>query len=193
MTTTRLRGGLTLVAVVAVALLVWTAVSPSPTSSATFQFRTATPLGTVVPVQDRRPPEDFSARLLGGQGIDFRSEIGGKVAMVNFWASWCGPCTAETPEFDAVYRQYRSQGIQFIGINTKDTRTGATSFVDENHISYPIVFDEQGAAVGPLGNVPANLPFTLMFDRQGRVAAVYLGIMTGKDLENSLDLLLHER
>ena len=193
MTTTSLRrGGITLLAVVVVAALVWTAVGSSSTSSSTFQFRSATPLGTVLPVAVRRPPQDFSATLLGGGGIDFRSEIRGKVAMVNFWASWCGPCTTETPEFDAVFREYRSQGVQFVGINTKDTRSGATSFVEDNHISYPIVFDEQGAAVRPLGNVPADLPFTLMLDRHGRVAAVYLGIMTGKDLENSLALLLRE-
>src|SRR5581483_6057087 len=115
----------------------------------------------------------------------------GKIVVLNFWASWCGPCKTETPQFDLLYRQIKSRGVDFVGIDTKDARGAARTFVQQNDISFPIVYDEPGKTTLQLGNLPAvSLPFTVLIDQQGKVAAVYVERLSARDLQNSIDKLL---
>ena len=157
-----------------------------------FRFVSSTQLGKTYAPADRKKPGDFTADKLDG-GTMKLSQTAGKVVVLNFWATWCGPCTTETPQFDNVYRKYKSKNVAFVGIDTKDTRSKAQAFVQDNDITYPMVFDEQGEVAVRLGKIPAlGLPFTVLLDRQGRVAAVYLKQLAPKDLEPVLDKLLAE-
>jgi peroxiredoxin len=157
-----------------------------------FQFRSATALGELYPIADRKPAGTFSGDLLDG-GTTSLAATKGKVVVINFWAAWCTPCKTETPQFDLVYRKVRSRGVDFLGIDTKDAKSNAKSFVRNYDISYPIVFDEQGKTALRLGNLPAiALPFTVLLDRQGRVAAVYVVRLSAKDLTDAIDKLLRE-
>jgi peroxiredoxin len=162
-------------------------------SGNTFTFRSATKLGHLYPESGRKKPGDFTGTLLNGTKTSLGSDAG-KVVVVNFWGTWCQPCATETPQFDLVYRAVKAKGVGFFGIDVKDIKSHAESFVKNNNISYPIIFDEQNEAALHMGDLPAiALPFTVLLDRQGRVAAVYVGRMTAKDLTGSIDKLLAER
>jgi len=158
-----------------------------------FRFVSGTGVGNTVGAADRKKAGGFTGDLLNGGKLSL-SQSAGKIVVINFWATWCSPCTVETPQFDSVYRANKAKGVVFIGIDTKETSTDAAkAFVKDNDISFPIVSDEQGETAIALGKIPARaLPFTVILDRQQRVAAVYLRTLTPKDLQPVLDKLLAE-
>jgi peroxiredoxin len=158
-----------------------------------YRFIGGTGLGKTYPPGDRKKAGNFAGDLLNGGKITLAQQAG-KVVVINFWATWCGPCTTETPQFDSVYRAYKSKGVQFIGIDAKDSPSSkAKAFVKDNDISYPIVYDEQSETALRLGKIPAlYFPFTVLIDKSGKVAGVYLQSMTAKDLEPVLNKLLAE-
>jgi thiol-disulfide isomerase/thioredoxin len=178
-------------ALVTVALAVSACTSAG--SNGTYRFTSATSLGKLIPQADRKPAGTFSGELIDGGTIG-SSALNGKVAVLNFWASWCTPCRIESPQLDIVYRRLKGKGVAFLGIDTKDAKGNARSFVRDFDISYPIVFDENGEIAIRLGDLPARgLPFTVLLDKSGDVAAVYLGELTAKDLQGPLDTLRSER
>lgn len=182
-------------ALFAVVLAVAACSSPTRTVNGkpAFVFKNPTPLGTVIPKVDRKPAGTFTGDLIDG-GTVGTSDLKGKVTLLNFWASWCEPCKVESPQLDLLYRKVKSEGIEFIGIDTKDAKSSAQSFVHAYGLSYPIVFDENGEIAIRLGDLPARgLPFTVLLDKSGDVAAVYLGELTAKDLQAPLDTLRAER
>jgi thiol-disulfide isomerase/thioredoxin len=156
-----------------------------------FQFRYATKLGTVIAPDSRQPAQNITGDLLDGGTTSLRASKG-KVVLLNFWASWCIPCQVETPQLEQVYRSMHGKGVDFLGIDTKDTKGGARSFVANHNVSYPVLYDQLGESQLRLGNIPGNLPFTVLVDRQSRVAAVYLGKLTAVDLQQPLHTLLAE-
>lgn len=157
-----------------------------------FRFVSASDPGQTWKPADRKKVGDVTGERLEGGSFNLSSDAG-KVVVVNFWASWCAPCQIETPQFDSVYRAYKDKGVDFVGIDFKDQRGKAQSFVKDNDISFPIVYDQQGKTALELGHLPSQgLPFTVLIDKQQRVAAVYVGSLTPKDLEPVLDKLLAE-
>jgi thiol-disulfide isomerase/thioredoxin len=158
-----------------------------------FRFVSGTHRGSVIPVPKRETLGAIKGDLLDGGTFALSQDLG-KVTVVNFWATWCGPCTTETPQFDSVYRSYKSKDVAFVGIDTKEGgKSAPRAFVKDNDISYPIVFDEPGKIAVEMGNIPlGGLPATVLVDKQGKVAAVYVGILSPKDLEPVLDTLLTE-
>lgn len=162
-------------------------------SGGNYRFVSGTSKGKVIAVADRKKAGNFTGNLLDG-GTLALSQDAGKVVVINFWATWCGPCTVETPQFDGVYRATKAQGVDFIGVDTKEASKDAPrAFVTDNKISFPIIYDEQAKAAVALGRLPAlALPFTVLVDKQQRIAAVYLGAVTAKDLQPVLDQLIAE-
>lgn len=157
-----------------------------------YHFTSKTTVGTVIPEGKRKPAQDVSGELISG-GKTSLAASKGKVTLLNFWASWCGPCKVETPQLDSLYRQMKGKGVDFIGFDTKDDKDAAKSFITQNDITFPVVYDQQGKVQLTLGNIPGILPFTVLIDKQGRVAAVYISKLAPKDLQGPLSTLLAER
>ena len=158
-----------------------------------FRFVAATPAGEVIPEAERASAPEFSGTLLGG-GEFASAELAGDVAVLNFWGSWCAPCRVETPEFQEVYAEVRDDGVQFLGLNVKETDAQfAQAFVDRFGIEFPSLYDPRGEVALAFRDYPANaIPSTIVLDRDGRVAAVYTGAVSQEDLRSVIDLAVGE-
>jgi peroxiredoxin/predicted small secreted protein len=158
-----------------------------------FRFVAGTPAGEVIPPDERAAAPQFSGQLLGG-GEFSSTDLAGDVAVLNFWGSWCGPCRVETPEFQQVYADVKSEGVQFLGLNVKETSEQfAVAFVDRFGIEFPSLYDPRGEVALAFRGYPANaIPSTIVLDTQGRVAAVYTGSVSKEDLRTVVDRVLGE-
>ena len=158
-----------------------------------FRFVAGTPSGEVIPEDERATAPGFTGELLGGGDFD-SADLTGDIAVLNFWGSWCAPCRDETPEFQEVYTEVRDQGVQFLGLNVKETDAQfAQAFVDSFGIEFPSVYDPRGEVALAFRDYPANaVPSTIVLDREYRVAAVYTSQISQEDLRTVLDRLLEE-
>jgi DsbE subfamily thiol:disulfide oxidoreductase len=130
----------------------------------------------------------FQGRLLADNRPWSSASARGRVLVVNFWASWCGPCRAEQPALSAVARDHRDRGVAVIGVNVQDTRAAALAYVREFHVPYPSLFDPSAKTATSLPAVA--LPTTFVLDRDGVIAYQLTGKTTVPILQAKLDALL---
>ena len=157
-----------------------------------FRFVQGTPAGEVIPSGERAAAPEFSGTLLDGGDFD-STELDGGIAVVNFWGSWCAPCRVESPEFQEVHAEVRDRGVQFLGINVKDTDQLARAFEENFGIEFPSLDDPRGEVALAFRDYPANaIPSTIVLDARGRVAAVYTGELQQDDLRSVLDRVMAE-
>jgi len=114
----------------------------------------------------------------------------GRPIVVNFWASWCGPCVEEMPELSALQREYAKKGIQFIGLGV-DSAANIQSFLKKVPVDYPIYIAGFGGAdvARAFGNTAGGLPYTVIIDANGTVRATKLGQIKPDELRHTLDAL----
>ncbi len=122
------------------------------------------------------PAPDFALKSRGGANLRL-SEERGNVVMVNFWATWCGPCRQEMPLLDEIYERYRDAGFQLLGVNIDDDTTKAARMADDMGVSFPLLFDQE-KLVSRLYDVRA-MPVTVLIDRDGTVRHVHYGYRPG--------------
>ncbi|HVT95792.1 MAG TPA: TlpA disulfide reductase family protein [Bryobacteraceae bacterium] len=144
----------------------------------------------IKPVAERiRKMPDFALPALDGK-VWKLSEHRGSVVLVNFWATWCPPCRAEMPGLARVSRELSSGQFIIAGIALDDDGSAAVKpFIERHPTPYPILLPP---AVFPLGNGIESLPTSILVDREGRVAKVYVGQLSERELKRDAEILLAE-
>jgi peroxiredoxin len=123
-----------------------------------------------------QPAPDFALKSSSGQNLRL-SEYRGDVVMINFWATWCGPCRQEMPLLDELYSRYQRVGFNLLGVNIDDDSSRAMDMIDELGVSFPVLFDSS-KEVSRLYRVDA-MPVTIIVDREGNVRHVHQGYKPG--------------
>ena len=119
-----------------------------------------------------RPAPDFTLTTWDGKSIQL-SALKGKVVVLNFWASWCGPCNEEEPILEHTWQQYQADGVMVIGVDYQDQQGAAQQFLQQHSITYPTAPDASGAVSQAYG--VDNIPVTIFIDRSGVVQRGILG------------------
>jgi peroxiredoxin len=130
-----------------------------------------------------QPAPDFALKSATGENMRL-SEYRGDVVMINFWATWCGPCRQEMPLLDELYSRYQRVGFNLLGVNIDDDSRRAMQMVDELGVNFPVLFDAR-KQVSKLYAVEA-MPVTVLVDREGNVRHVHHGYKPGYE-EKYLD------
>jgi len=143
---------------------------------------------------DRKAVADFALPTLDGKKLKL-SEQKGKVVLVSFWASWCGPCKQELPFLDTFATKYADKGLVVFAINTDapKSQSDVRRIVKQKDLKLPVLLDAEGAVASKLN--PQNaMPFTVYIDRAGRSAHTHEGFQPGdeSDVERRLLALLAE-
>jgi len=112
----------------------------------------------------------------------------GMVVVVNFWASWCAPCRREQPGLEALWRELRGKGGQFIGVDYRDTEQAATAYLDRFGVTYPAVTDPVGRLGSDFG-IP-YIPATIIVDRAGQMRFRLVGAHDRGDVRALVERLL---
>lgn len=131
---------------------------------------------------------DFIVYDAQGQAVTL-SQFVGKPIILNFWASWCGPCKMEMPDFQAQYEALDGQ-VQFLMVNMtngRETMDTATEFLQESGYTFPVFFDTQADAAQTYGAY--SLPTTFFIDAQGYVIAQATGALDAATLQKGIDMI----
>src|ERR1700691_96367 len=118
------------------------------------------------------PAAAFQLPAAAGDPVSL-AELKGQVVLINFWASWCGPCRQEMPILDQMYRKYKAAGFTLLGINVEPKSVDAISFLKATPVSFPILFDTQ-SKVSNLYEV-SGMPSTVIVDLFRNVRSVHHG------------------
>lgn len=144
-----------------------------------------------IPAAERQPAPDIVATTLTGEELALDAMEGPVV--VNFWASWCGPCAEEAPDLAAVSQAYAAEGVTVVGVNLDERAANALTFERDFDIPYPSWADPSGTIAARFGGLgPAALPTTILLDADHRVASRLFGAVTARQLSVRLDSLLGE-
>lgn len=194
--TTRRAAKLTVGA--AVAALALTACGSGGTSGGGNNTNFVTSSSGVATVKkgERHDAPDLTGKDLEGKTLDL-ADYKGKVVVLNVWGSWCPPCRAEAPNFVKVAKANEGKGVQFIGINTRDTSTSpAKEFETSFKVGYPSFYDPTGRLLlkfekGTLN--PQAIPSTIVVDRDGKIAARSLKPLSEDALRKLVDPVAAEK
>ena len=141
--------------------------------------------------QDGSAAPDFTLKSRIGKNLRL-SDYRGQVVMLNFWASWCGPCRQEMPILEQMYKRYKKLGFVILGVNTEQDSGKANAYLRDIKVSFPILYDST-SKVSQLYNNKA-MPTTIMIDRNGKMRFMHEGYKPGyeKDYKKQIKKLIRE-
>ena len=127
------------------------------------------------------PASDFTLRDIDGKEVTL-SALKGKVVVLSFWATWCGPCKEEMPHLFEMYKKYGEQGLVILSISTDDARSASKvkPFIMKMGYTFPVLLDRDSTVVGAY-NPAKTLPYTVVVDREGNVAHRATGYNPGDE------------
>lgn len=143
--------------------------------------------------ENRGEPVEFESTLFDGSTVN-AERWEGEVTVINFWYAACAPCRVEAPDLQATFEEFEDDGVQFYGVNTRDTQPTAEAFERNFGITYPSMEDRGGQVMMAMTNYvpPSAVPTTLVLDREGRVSARILGIAEPATLRALITTVLEE-
>lgn len=144
--------------------------------------------GVVPSALERRPAPPFALRTLDGSEVVRLADLRGHVVVVNFWASWCGPCRGEAPVLQAAWERYRDRGVVVIGISFEDTPAAGLKFARQYGKTYPLLADPGSRTAIDYGVF--GIPETFLIGPDGRVAFKHTGPVTYEMLTGWISRLL---
>lgn len=124
---------------------------------------------------------DFTLKSNQGKNIRI-SDLRGQVVMLNFWASWCGPCRQEMPLLDSIYQRYSPAGFVLLGVNNDISEEKASAFLQERPVSFPIVYDLD-SKVRDRFKKHQGIPLSIFVDCDGNIDTVHRGYKPGDEKE----------
>jgi thiol-disulfide isomerase/thioredoxin len=153
----------------------------APRNDATSARPTAAKIGALAP--------EINLKSMTGDQITL-SQLAGRAVLVNFWATWCGPCRAEFPAFARKYKELKDQGFVIVGVNTQDDNTddGVFTFMRNSLVNFPIVRDRDDR-LSAIYNV-RGLPTSIFIDKQGIIRDIVVGgPMTDEFIDKQFKLI----
>jgi thiol-disulfide isomerase/thioredoxin len=152
------------------------------------KLKAATEAG-ICTAKPKTAPLDFVVKDMNGADVKL-ADYKGKVVMLNFWATWCGPCKVEIPMFTELQTKYKDQGLAFLGISVDDAPEQLRPFAQEYRMNYPVLIgdgrDDVQNAFGPMFGIPV----TLLIARDGTICTRYLGPRPKERFERDIKALL---
>ncbi|MDP2885094.1 MAG: TlpA disulfide reductase family protein [Ignavibacteria bacterium] len=151
-------------------------------------FIIALSFGLITEATAQKKAPNFSLKTGDGKIYEL-VQSKGKVVIVNFWATWCSPCRKEIPDFIEVYKMYKDQGLEIVGVSLdKGGWEKVNPFVKQNNINYPVVLDN-GTVAATFGKIQF-IPTTFIIDPSGNIVDEHTGVMTKAMLEAKIKPLL---
>jgi len=140
----------------------------------------------------RGPAPDFELPARDGQSVRL-SDLRGQVVLINFWATWCGPCRKEMPLLEQLHQRYEPLGFTLLGVNVEENPGDAEAFLEDVPVSFPVLFDPQNE-VSRMYDVSA-MPSTVIVDREGNVRYLHHGYQEGYEnaYQDQIRALVRER
>src|SRR5262245_6416761 len=129
------------------------------------------------------PAPDFTLKNLSGNSVTL-SNLKGQVVLINFWATWCGPCRVEMPAIQRRYDAFKDQGLAVLAVNFDEPITDVSAFARSLNLTFTVLLDPDGV-VNDLYHV-GGYPSTFIVDRSGMITKLHIGLMTEKQLDNYL-------
>lgn len=134
--------------------------------------------GSAFAVAPKEEAPDFTLETLNGPNLRLE-EYRGQVVLLNFWASWCGPCRQEMPILDRIHQRYEDTGFAVLGVNVEGEKAPAQKIVDKTNVTFPVLIDAK-QKVSEVYNLEA-MPTTVVIDRDGVVRYIHRGYKPGDE------------
>ena len=168
-------------------------ITPAVVLAAAAALALAVPAATRAADVVGQPAAAFTLPVRGAAAPLSLAALRGQVVMINFWASWCGPCREEFPLLDQMYAKYRPMGFALLGVNVEPEAKDAEGFLAKTPVRFPILFDRDNSLTR-LYRVD-GMPSTVLIDRKGVVRWIHRGYKSGDENEylDQLRALLREK
>lgn len=140
--------------------------------------------------QNSDAAKNFTLKSVEGEKEISLEDYRGKPVVLNFWATWCGPCKEELPLFESTWKEYKDKGVVFLGVDVMDDKGNAAEFIETEGITYTNLHDPSGDVSSKYGVVA--LPATFFIDKEGNIAYKNYGPLVGEDGEKKFSLYLKE-